>query len=287
MSADIHDADPVPAGNEVTDVRLLVDGLHARYLEVGAGPPLVLLHGGAWGERAEASWGGVLHALAAATRRRVIAPDWLGFGGSALVRDFAAPERRMVDHLAGLLTHLRVTRADVVALSMAGSLVLADQSDDRPRLDVGRLVLVSAGAPMRPEIRQRLFGYDGTVDGMRELLRLVHHDPDYAADDTLVRRWHAWSREPGVYEAFAALALRAPDAPPPPRPRLDRVTAPTLLCVGAHDRFREPGWEKSVAAALPDVRVAMFDHSGHCPQIEEPERFVAEVRGFLSEEGAS
>jgi pimeloyl-ACP methyl ester carboxylesterase len=268
---------------EVSSARRTVDGLRAGYLTAGSGQPLLLLHGGTWGDRAQASWGPVLPLLAA--RRRVIAPDWLGFGGSDLVRDFAAPEDRMVGQVRALLDDLGIaTPLDVVALSMGGSLLLRDLTGPDPRLPARRVVLVSAGgAPMAPDVRQRLWSYDGTVEGMRALVALTHHDHRFAADDAYVARWHAWSTEPGGYEHFAALAVRRPGAPPPPPPALDRLTMPVLVCAGAHDRLKEPGWGEDLAARLPAGRATIFHHSGHCPQIEEPEAFAARVLQFLDE----
>lgn len=258
-----------------------VRGLTMRYLRGGSGAPLVLLHGGSWGERAEASWSAVADRFA--TRRDVIAPDWLGFGGSDKVRDFAAPEARMLDQLAGLLETLGVETCDVIALSMGGSLVLGDLAADQPRLRPRRLVLVSAGgAPMAPDVRRQLFDYDGSREGMRRILSLVHHDDSFPSDDATVERWHAWSVEPGVYEAFAAVGLRAPLAPPVPPPDLARIVVPTLVCAGAHDRLKPSGWERDVASALPNARSALFAASGHLPQLEQPDEFVATVEDFLA-----
>lgn len=259
-----------------------IQGLRMRYLRAGTGAPLILLHGGSWGERAEASWSAVFDRFAAA--RDVIAPDWLGFGGSDKVRDFAAPEDRMVGQLSGLLAQLGVGGGDVVAVSMGGSLVLRDLASPRPLLAIRRLVLVSAGgAPMRPQAREQLFAYDGSREGMRAIIELVHHGPRFAADDAYVDRWHAWSLEAGVYEAFAAAGLRSPRATPPAATDLGRITTPTLVCAGAHDRLKDPGWERDVVARLPAGRDVRFHHSGHLPQVEEPGAFADHVLAFLDE----
>ncbi len=60
---------------------ILVDGLVTSYLEAGHGDPVVLLHGGEFGVSAEIGWERSIAALA--TYHRVVAPDMLGFGGSA------------------------------------------------------------------------------------------------------------------------------------------------------------------------------------------------------------
>jgi pimeloyl-ACP methyl ester carboxylesterase len=55
------------------------------------------------------------------------------------------------------------------------------------------------------------------------------------------------------------------------RRRLARITTPTLLCWGAHDRLAplEPcgrAWEKEIRGA----RLRVFAESGHVPHLEEP-----------------
>jgi 2-hydroxymuconate-semialdehyde hydrolase len=71
---------------------LIIDGLETAYYEAGAGPTVVLLHGGEHGANAELAWEfnfGVL-----AKEFHVLAPDWLGFGKSAKVHDFVLGAQR-------------------------------------------------------------------------------------------------------------------------------------------------------------------------------------------------
>ena len=65
-----------------------VDGIRTHYLEAGGGDPVVLLHSGEFGGCAELSWEYMIPHLA--PHFRVIAPDWLGFGGTAKIHDFEA-----------------------------------------------------------------------------------------------------------------------------------------------------------------------------------------------------
>jgi pimeloyl-ACP methyl ester carboxylesterase len=52
--------------------------------------------------------------------------------------------------------------------------------------------------------------------------------------------------------------------------------------VGRHDRQTPWPDNAAIAAALPDGRLEIFEHSGHYPFLEEPDRFAAAVAGFLS-----
>lgn len=68
-------------------------------------------------------------------------------------------------------------------------------------------------------------------------------------------------------------------------PRLPEITVPTLVTVGRHD------WRTPVAASqvivdgIAGAELVVFEHSGHSPQLEEPELFQATVRDFLRRAG--
>jgi pimeloyl-ACP methyl ester carboxylesterase len=66
------------------------------------------------------------------------------------------------------------------------------------------------------------------------------------------------------------------------RPRLGKVTVPTLVCVGRHDPQTPWPDNAAIAAALPAGRLEVFERSGHYPFVEEPDRFTAVVAAFLS-----
>jgi pimeloyl-ACP methyl ester carboxylesterase len=88
-----------------------------RYRELGAGQPVLLIHG--YSDRVE-MWAGPADSLA--RTHRVIVPDVRGFGRSTR---FADPERygaSMVDDLLALLDHLGVERVHVIGYSMGGLL---------------------------------------------------------------------------------------------------------------------------------------------------------------------
>lgn len=281
---------PLPAA--VRSRTAQVDGLLTHWLEAGpnGNPAVVLLHGGAHGEDAHGAWGPLLEPLAEAGHR-VLAPDLLGFGATAKVRDFADLPGRYVDHLARWLGHLGVdSPACVVGLSMGGSVLLRDLCSPAPRLGARRAVLVSAGgAPIAPAVRARLFDYDGTVEGMRDQLRLAFADPVAAEDRELVSRRHAVSRVPGAWETVTSFLSRPPWAtPPPPGDPVpyERVAVPVLLVVGGRDALKEPGWHEPVLDRLPDARLHRSPDAGHLPQLEDAPGVLAALLSFLADEPA-
>ena len=64
-------------------------------------------------------------------------------------------------------------------------------------------------------------------------------------------------------------------------PRLGEITVPTLVIVGRHDWITPLAASQELAAGIPNAELVVFEHSGHSPQQEEHERFVAVVRDFL------
>lgn len=65
--------------------------------------------------------------------------------------------------------------------------------------------------------------------------------------------------------------------------RLSEIKCPTLITVGRTDWITPVEASEQLAAGIPDSRLAIFEKSGHSPQIEEHEAWLATVRGFLKE----
>lgn len=265
---------------------VVVDGIRTHFWEAGDGPALVLLHAGGYGENAWNSWHRNIEALA--HDHRVLAPDWLGFGGTDKVRDFGRGNRKTMDHLVRWFDVLDITEADVAGLSMGGTFLVQAMADERPPLPVRRMVLVSGGgfSPLN-DARRVLQEYDGSFEMMRQHLEQVIHAPLWAHDE-FVRPYHEASLVPGQWEFVSSPRLRAPFAPArgdfggTDETPYERVGVPTLLTAGAQDRLREPGYADAIGARIPDCRVVVFDPCGHCPNVERADEWNRLVVEFLS-----
>lgn len=66
------------------------------------------------------------------------------------------------------------------------------------------------------------------------------------------------------------------------RTRLVEVRAPTLVLAGRHDPQMPPACAEELARGIPDARVAVFEHSGHYPFVEEPAPFWTAVGEHLA-----
>ncbi|WNB86507.1 alpha/beta hydrolase [Cellulomonas sp. ATA003] len=67
------------------------------------------------------------------------------------------------------------------------------------------------------------------------------------------------------------------------KPLLPQITAPTLVTVGRTDWITPVACSETIVDLVPDARLAIFEKSGHSPQIEEAEDWTATVRAFLHE----
>ncbi|TDC86369.1 proline iminopeptidase-family hydrolase [Actinomadura sp. 7K507] len=64
--------------------------------------------------------------------------------------------------------------------------------------------------------------------------------------------------------------------------RIAEIAVPTLLVSGRHDEAT-PATVQPFQDAIPDVRWEIFEESSHLPHLEEHERFIRVMTGFLDE----
>lgn len=268
---------------------VLVDGIRTQYLEAGDGEEtIVLLHGGAFGEDAWLSWEPNIPALA--ERYRVVAPDWLGFGGTDKIRDFVSGAGRMIDHMTQFLRVMCINDAHFGGLSMGGTFLLKVAALGAPKWPI-RSVFVASGGGFIPanDARQVLLDYDQTMDKMRQLVSVAYADPKFAEDDEFVKlRWEK-SLVPGAWETSASARFKAPATPPrsefglPDDTPYEQISVPVLYTAGGKDQLREPGYATDLAERTPDARLVEFPECGHVLNVESADEWNKLVLSFLAE----
>jgi len=222
---------------------------------VGAGPPLILLHGLAGSAR---WWTHNIPALARSFR--VIAIDLPGFGASPRGHRFILGEA--ADQLAATMDRLGIERASVIGHSMGGLIAGGLAADHPERVD--RLVLVDAAflSLGRTAVRP--------VTGPAVTLRWT--DPSLLpvfVQDSL--------RSGPVRLADATIQLLAADW----RTKLPRIQAPTLVIWGEHDRICPLAIGRQIVATVPGSRLVVVEGAAHNPMWERPDVFDREVLDFL------
>ena len=111
-------------------------------------------------------------------------------------------------------------------------------------------------------------------DCWREILPLYDHDYDPAAVE---RRAGATPYRYQTHNHAFSVLQKTYDI----RDRLAQITCPTLVTVGRHDWITPVEASETIAGAIPQAELVVFEKSGHSPQIEEAPRFQQVVREFL------
>ena len=267
-----------------------VDGLSTGYLEAGAGDPVVLLHGGEFGASAELGWERTIGALA--EHFRVIAPDQLGYGGTAKVLDFVDGRGMRIRHVAALLAQLGVESAFFVGNSMGAINLFVDTTSESPVLPVRAMATICGGGDIQAnEHTAALYDYDATPEAMRHIVTALFADPAYAADDAYVQRRQESATLPGAWEAIAAARFRRPGSPSPAAVssarRYDRIGVPTLVVEGGADKLLPAGWADELAGQIAGGRSVVVENAGHCPQIERADVVNRLLIEFFAEQSES
>jgi pimeloyl-ACP methyl ester carboxylesterase len=265
-------------------------GLTTSYLTAGDvdSPTLVLLHDGAWGGSAEASWSGMIPLLA--RHYRVVAPDLYGYGASSkMVQLDVAPYEFRLRQVASLLDAIGLGPEPVHLVGNSFGGAMAARATTLPwfawRL-ASAVSIAGTGGPYRTkEALAALSHFDGSRDDMRRIVQLLT-GPFPGIDDQVALRLKD-ACDVGHYRAVSAAALTTPfpsgakTEDEYPR-NLASIRVPLALVTGRQDTLVEPGWADRIAAHGPTCRVWEID-ARHSPNISEPASTADLVLGILSD----
>jgi len=249
---------PAAPSDAFTEGFVDADGFRIRYLEAGAGEPLVYLHGGGGLQLTPA------HELLS-RRFHVFALEMPGFGQSPEnTRTQSMPE--LAATMTQAATNLGVAGFNLMGTSFGGktALWLALQSPER----VSALVLESPAAirpesaappPSSPdELAKRLYAHPE---------RVPRHPPFDAETRAKVRR-------------FATRVL-GPNRDPELEGRLGELAIPALVLFGTADGMIPPEMGRIYMDLLPNCHLVFIYDAGHEIGAERPEAFAEAVIDFL------
>jgi pimeloyl-ACP methyl ester carboxylesterase len=256
-----------------------LSGRRVRYLEAGAGWPLVLIHAfplaaDMWRpqlERVPDGW-------------RFLAPDTRGFGPGAV----ASATPPSIDDLAGdvvaLLDQLELERATIAGLSMGGYVALALFRVAPERVTGLVLANTRAGADSA----------DGRA-GRDKLIALAREGgPQAVADQMLPKLLGDTTRRarPDLPRAVRAMiegnsaeaiagALHAMKERPDSTALLPRINLPALVVAGEEDALIPVAESEAMDRALPRSHLVVLPASGHLSSFETPDDFSEALGNFL------
>lgn len=257
-----------------------VGGVAIAYNDRGEGFPIIGLHAITHGSRDFEHVAGAL-----ASRWRLITLDWPGQGRSG-VDTHPAQLARYTELLAGFMDALEIDRAVLIGNSIGGSAAMAYAAQFPNR--VAALVLADPGGliPMNAlgyricglmaalgRAGQRNAFYFKPVFSMlyRQFLRTPaarqQRDRIVDASGDCAAIWEqAWLgfRMPGADQTGAGA----------------QITCPVLFTWASRDPIVSFARSKDAIGRFPNHSVALFD-GGHCPFLEEPEKFLAAVEPFI------
>lgn len=265
------------------------------FAEAGAGPVVVMLHGGGPGASGVTNYSRNIDALS--QRYRVIVPDMPGYGRSVKGIDKSDPFGYLGDAIRGLLDELGIDTAHLVGNSYGGAAALRLALDTPHR--VGKLVLMGPGGigttRMLPTagLNSLLSYYGGAGPSRDKLAAFIRnylvYDADSVPDELIDVRYRA-SIDP---EVVADPPLTRPSGPMAVRTlwrmdltrdsRLATLQTPTLVLWGRDDKVNRPAGGPILLNAMPNAELVMTSRTGHWLQWERAELFNRIVSEFLSD----
>ena len=270
-----------------------VGGKQIFYAETGAGPAVVLLHGGGPGASGVSNFARNIDALA--ENFRVIVPDLPGYGRSSKGVDGSDPFGYLANGIRGLCNELDIDTAHLVGNSYGGACALRLALDTPER--VAKMVLMGPGGigttrALPTAGLQSLFGYYGGDGPSREKLETfireyLVYDGNSVPAEVIDTRYES-SIDPDV---VANPPLRRPSGPFALRTlwrmdftrdrRLAHLQTPTLVLWGSADKVNRPAGGQVLADTMPNCDLVLAANTGHWVQWERAEFFNAITDAFL------
>jgi 3-oxoadipate enol-lactonase len=214
-----------------------------------------------------------------AERFQVLRYDSRGHGGSGVPPGEYTIERLGRDALA-LLDLLRFSRASFCGLSMGGMVGMWLGVHAPERID--RLVLSNTAA------------LQGSAQLWNDRIAAVRTGGMAAVVDGTLERWFTPAFREAQPETIASIRAMILSTPPEgyasccaairemdQRASLPRISAPTLVVVGASDSGTTPAQGEAIAAAIPGAELLTLE-AAHLSNIEQAATYTAAVLQFLA-----
>ncbi|HXV68597.1 MAG TPA: alpha/beta fold hydrolase [Nitrospira sp.] len=249
------------------------------YLDVGAGPPVILIHG-----FGGSMWQWEYQQRALSQHFRILTPDLPGAGLSDKPDIEYRPDQ-MLAFFTGFMDALEVQEATLVGNSMGAGLAIGMALEHPEK--VAKLVLIDGLPPQvmekltSPTIRRaletrlpvwmvslgnRLFG--GMMTG--SILKEIVHDPALLTP-AVIDRSNRNRQRPGLIKPILALRDNLPRWESDFALRIGTLTHPTLIIWGEQDRVFPIAVGDALHRSIKRSLFAPIPNAGHIPQWERPD----------------
>lgn len=249
------------------------------YLDVGTGPPVILIHGfggSMW------QWEHQQHALS--QHFRVLTLDLPGSGLSDKPDIEYRPDE-MLAFFAGFMEALAIPQATLVGNSMGAGLAIGMALTHPAR--VNKLVLIGGLPPdvmeklTSPTIRRAmetrvpvwLISVGNWLFGglmVESVLREIVHDPSLLTP-AVIERSNRNRQRPGLIKPIMAVRDNLPLWESGFAARIGALTQPTLVIWGEKDQVFPIAVGEELHESIRGSRFARIPHAGHIPQWEQPD----------------
>lgn len=262
-----------------------INGIELNVQVPGGGQPLVLLHGQGGNIN---MWQPEIDHFSRSFQ--TIAIDSRGHGRSDKPASFTLDDH--VDDVLGVMDALGFSTVHLMGISMGSYIAQAVATREPHR--VSKLVLIVPKAQGKTSsIARFLAKHAEEVEGktpeeVQEFVRANIFAPTTGPEVRNANAAFIQEQEQAglmlnpeqTLAASRALGGRAQEGFDF-RPLLPRVTARTLVISGRHDPLNPPEEGQEIASLIPGARFVVMERSGHIPNREEPEHFLALVDAFL------
>ena len=258
--------------------------------EIGAGLPLVLLHGGGPGASSRSNFESAIPRFASSFR--TIAVDMPGFGGSDKPPVVGNYFRFAAEHIVQLLDELDIERVHLLGNSLGGGTATRLTLEHPER--VGRLVLMGPGGlsynlfhadPTEGVRRLTEFNLEPSREALRAFISTMVVNQELVTDE-LVEMRYADATAPGAREAMISMGMSFFEPATAEDGMLwreaHRIKHHTLLTWGREDRVNPLDGALVALKSIKRARLHVFPNCGHWAQIEAAEEFAEVATSFLA-----
>jgi len=261
----------------------LFHGQSVRWGRIGAGPPLVFVHGTPFSSHV---WRRIAPLLA--DRSSVYFFDLLGYGRSEMRegQDVSLGVQNRV--LAALLAHWGLESPDVVAHDFGGATALRCHLLDRAEYRSLTLIDPVALSPWGSPLVRHVLAHEAAFVGLPAYIHKAILDAYIAGAafrpltraelDAYATPWTGPVGQAGFYRQIAQMDQRFTDEI---AELLPAVRTRVSILWGMEDAWIPPQTGERLAALIPGARLHLVPQAGHLVQEDAPEAVVARVLRFI------